>query len=187
MGDWKHGVITKVEVLFPQATLATLEVYDLLGIKVATLTREKFETGYTRGRVGCTRICQRCVSLSPAGRRFCGDEEPVAATLSHQLEANMKQRNPFAVFILPFVTFGIYGIVWYVQTKDEMNAHGAAIPTAWLLVVPFANLYWWWKYAKGVEAVTKGSHGAFGNFLLRLFLGSIGMAITQSAFNKVAR
>lgn len=98
----------------------------------------------------------------------------------------MKKRNAFAVFILPFVTFGIYAIVWHVSTKEEMNAKGAQIPTAWLLIIPFVNLYWSWIYAKGVEKVTNGASGAMGNFLLRLFLGPIGMAITQSAFNKVA-
>lgn len=98
----------------------------------------------------------------------------------------MKKRNAFAVFILPFVTFGIYGIVWYVSTKEEMNTKGAQIPTAWLLIIPFVNLYWLWVYAKGVEKVTNGASSALSNFLLRLFLGPIGMAITQSAFNKVA-
>jgi hypothetical protein len=98
----------------------------------------------------------------------------------------MKKRNVFAVFILPFVTFGIYAIVWYVSTKEEMNAKGAQIPTAWLLIIPFVNLYWLWVYAKGVEKVTNGACGAMSNFLLRLFLGPIGMAITQNAFNKVA-
>jgi hypothetical protein len=97
----------------------------------------------------------------------------------------MNKRSPLAVFFLPIITFGIYGLVWYVQTKEEMNRKGAQIPTAWLLIIPFANLYWLWVYAKGVEKVTNGASGALGNFLLRLFLGPIGMAITQSAFNNV--
>jgi hypothetical protein len=63
----------------------------------------------------------------------------------------MKNRNPFLVFLLPFLTCGIYPIVWYVSTKEEMNARGAAIPTAWLLIVPFVNVYWMWRYAAGVE------------------------------------
>lgn len=97
----------------------------------------------------------------------------------------MKQRNPLAVFFLPIITFGIYGIVWHVQTKDEMNARGAGIPTAWYLIIPFANIYWFWKYSVGVAKVTGGASSAAGNFFLRLLLGPIGMAITQSAFNKV--
>ncbi len=98
----------------------------------------------------------------------------------------MKKRNPIAVLFLPIITFGIYGLVWYVKTKTEMNTLGARIPTGWLLIIPFANIYWFWVYGTGVEKVTNGAHSTFGNFLLRLFLGPIGMAITQNQFNKVA-
>ena len=98
----------------------------------------------------------------------------------------MTKRNSFLVFLLPFLTCGIYPIFWYVSTKEEMNRQGAAIPTAWLLIVPLANIYWLWCYAKGVEKVTAGSTTAIADFILRFFLGPIGMAITQSAFNKVA-
>jgi len=98
----------------------------------------------------------------------------------------MKRRNPLAVLFLPFITFGIYGIVWLVKTKDEMNSLGAQIPTAWLLIVPFANLYWLWVYGTGVALVTKGAFSALGSFLLKVFLGSIGYAILQNEFNKIA-
>ncbi len=53
----------------------------------------------------------------------------------------MKNRSPIAVFLLPMFTFGIYGLVWLVKTKNEMNSLGAKIPTAWLLIIPFVNLY----------------------------------------------
>lgn len=98
----------------------------------------------------------------------------------------MKHRNLFAVFILPFVTFGIYGLVWQVKTKNEMNNLGATIPTAWLLVVPFVNLYWAWKYSEGVAHVTQEKMSAPTAFLLQLLLGLIGILVIQSEFNKVA-
>lgn len=41
----------------------------------------------------------------------------------------MKSRNPLSVLFLPLVTIGIYSIVWYVKTKNEMNIRGANIPT----------------------------------------------------------
>ena len=97
----------------------------------------------------------------------------------------MKKRSPIAVLFLPFITFGIYGLVWYVKTKNEMNRLGANIPTAWLLIIPLANVYWFWVYGTGVAIVTKGAHSALGSFLLRLFLGPIGCAITQNEFNNV--
>lgn len=98
----------------------------------------------------------------------------------------MKKRNLFAVFILPFVTFGVYGLVWLVKTKDEMNRQGANIPTAWLLIVPFANFYWSYKYAEGVERVTGAKMSTIVAFLLEIFLGVIGNVILQSEFNKLA-
>ena len=96
----------------------------------------------------------------------------------------MKQRSPIAVFLLPFVTFGIYSLVWQVKTKNEMNQQGAQIPTAWLLVVPFVGYYWLWKYSEGVEKVTDGTLSGVLAFVLQALLGSIGQAIIQNEFNK---
>lgn len=97
----------------------------------------------------------------------------------------MKQRNPFAVFALPIVTFGIYGIVWAVKTKREMVEKGAEIPTSWLIAVPFVSIYWYYKHSQGVEHVTGGKQSAAMAFVLQFLLGSIGMAIIQSEFNKL--
>lgn len=98
----------------------------------------------------------------------------------------MSQRNPITIVLLPIVTLGIYYLVWYVTTKDEMNAKGANIPTAWLLVVPIANYFWIWEFSKGVELATNKGMGAGTAFVLLLFLGTIGGAIVQSNLNKVA-
>lgn len=98
----------------------------------------------------------------------------------------MNKRSPVAVFFLSLVTCGIYGIVWYVQTKDEMNARGADIPTAWWLIIPILNIIWLVKWAGGVEKVTNRGMSTGVAFLLVFFLGAIGMAIIQSKFNEVA-
>jgi len=98
----------------------------------------------------------------------------------------MQHRNPFLVFFLPLITFGIYGLVWYVRTKSEMNAKGAKIPTAWLLIIPIANIYWLYKYSEGVEAVTNKDMSTAVAFILIFLLGMIGMAIVQSKFNSVS-
>lgn len=97
----------------------------------------------------------------------------------------MKQRSPVAVILLPFVTFGIYSLVWQVKTKNEMNQLGTEIPTVWLAVIPFVGLYWAWKYSEGVEKVTNGSTSAVLAFVLQFLLGSIGQGIIQNEFNKV--
>jgi len=99
----------------------------------------------------------------------------------------MKKRSVSGVVVLSIFTLGIYAIYWMVATKGEMNSQGADIPTAWLIIVPIANIWWTWKYAEGVDHVTSSTMSAGVVFLLLWLLGLIGMAIVQSAFNKVAR
>jgi len=98
----------------------------------------------------------------------------------------MKQRSPIAVFLLPFITFGIYSLVWLVKTKGEMNSKGAEIPTAWLIIVPLVNFWWLWKYSEGVEKVTSSKMSGAIAFILLLFLSMIGQAIIQDSFNKIS-
>ncbi|MFO8010507.1 MAG: DUF4234 domain-containing protein [Dehalococcoidia bacterium] len=90
------------------------------------------------------------------------------------------------VFFLSLITLGIYGLVWYVKTKNEMNTRGAQIPTAWLLIIPVVNWFWAWKFSEGVEVVTSKQMSAVIAFFLLLFLGAIGMAIIQDKFNNVS-
>ncbi|MGB2983061.1 MAG: DUF4234 domain-containing protein [Candidatus Bipolaricaulia bacterium] len=96
----------------------------------------------------------------------------------------MTRRSPAAVFLLPFVTFGIYSLYWLVRTKTEMNSAGAQIPSAILIIIPIANWYWLWKFCVGVEHVTNRGMSAPAAFLLQFFLGIIGEAIIQSELNK---
>lgn len=95
----------------------------------------------------------------------------------------MKHRSPASPLLLPFITFGIYSLVWYVKTKNEMNRAGAKIPTAWLLIVPIGNIVWIWKYAVGVEEFTNKGMGRHAAFWLLFLLGFIGAAIVQNSFN----
>ncbi|MDO8578886.1 MAG: DUF4234 domain-containing protein [Dehalococcoidales bacterium] len=98
----------------------------------------------------------------------------------------MKHRDPIMVIILTIITLGIYGIAWCVMTKNEMNAKGAHIPTAWLIIIPIVSIYWMWKLSEGVELVTNKEMSAAVAFLLVFFLGVIGAAIVQDKLNKVA-
>ncbi len=98
----------------------------------------------------------------------------------------MQKRSPIAVFLLPFVTFGIYSWYWAVKTKGEMNKLGEDIPTAWIWLIPFVGGVWWmWKYSEGVEHVTKEKITGIIAFLVLFLLGNIGQAIVQDSFNKV--
>lgn len=95
----------------------------------------------------------------------------------------MKKRNPFAVFIFGFITFGVYSLYWTVVTKGEMNERGANIPTAFLLIVPFVNIWWLWKWSEGVELVTNKKMSNVIAFLVEILLGPIGDAVVQDSFN----
>ena len=97
----------------------------------------------------------------------------------------MTQRSPAVVFILGCITFGIYPLIWLINTKEEMNAQGAEIPTGWFLIIPILNLLWLWKWSQGVEKVTRQGTGAAIAFLMIWFAGPIGMAVVQSSFNKL--
>ena len=96
----------------------------------------------------------------------------------------MNKRSVVAVVLLTIFTLGIYSLVWFVKTKGEMVKHGADIPTAWLLIVPVANIYWQWKWSGGVEHVTRGKASQAVAFLLVFLLGIIGIAIIQSWLNR---
>lgn len=96
----------------------------------------------------------------------------------------MNKRSVAAVILLSIITLGIYCIVWFVKTKDEMVRQGADIPTAWLMIVPIASIWWMWKWSGGVEHVTRGKQSQAIAFILVFVLGLIGMAIVQVALNK---
>ena len=96
----------------------------------------------------------------------------------------MTKRSVVAVIVLSVITFGIYGIYWFVTTKNEMVYRGASIPTSWLVIIPILNIYWMWKWSEGVDHVTQGKLSAAVTFLLVFLLGVIGVAIVQASFNK---
>jgi uncharacterized membrane protein YsdA (DUF1294 family) len=100
----------------------------------------------------------------------------------------MTKRDPIVVFLLSFVTFGIYAWYWLVKTKGELNAANKdepRIPTAWIWLIPFVGVIWWiWKYSEGVDKKTKGKCSQVIAFVLLFLLSVIGIAIIQDFFNK---
>jgi len=100
----------------------------------------------------------------------------------------MIKRSIPAMIVLTIITFGLYHLYWMVATKEDMRREGADIPTAWLIIIPFANLYWMWKWGEGVEHVTRGKMSAPVAFVLLWLPWSgigvlIGPAIVQATFN----
>ena len=101
-------------------------------------------------------------------------------------DIKIKKRNPAFVIIFSIITFGLYAIYWTVKTKNEINRLGANIPTAWLLIIPIVNLYFWYKYADGFSTYVKKDNNGILWFLLYLFLSPVAMIIFQIELNKLA-
>ena len=97
----------------------------------------------------------------------------------------MQHRDPIMLILLSIITFGLYSLIWLVTTKNQMNAKGTQIPTAWLLIIPLVNIWWYWKFCEGVEIVTNRGMETTIAFLLIYLLGPIGEAIIQNELNKV--
>ena len=98
----------------------------------------------------------------------------------------VKKRNVVLVYLWTFLTFGIYRLYWIVQTKKEMNEQGAQIPTAWLIIIPIANIYWIYKYSEAFAMTIKKDNNTILWFLLFLFVGIIMPALVQTELNKLA-
>jgi hypothetical protein len=94
-----------------------------------------------------------------------------------------KKRNIILVYLFIFITLGIYQIYWLVKTKGELNELGAEIPTAWLVIIPFVNIYWLYKYAVGFAKVNGDDHALIW-FIVFLFLNIAMPAIVQIELNK---
>ena len=99
----------------------------------------------------------------------------------------MRNRSVIGVILFPFITLGIYYLYWFVSTKNELNEKGAEIPTAWLLIIPFVNIYWIWKYYEGAEKVTNSKVNGVLMFVINLLVtGIISNAICQDAYNNLS-
>ena len=98
----------------------------------------------------------------------------------------VKHRSIFLVYLFSFITYGIYSLYWVVSTKNEINNLGAKIPTAWLLIIPIANLYWIYKYCEGFAENVKRDNNTVLWFVLYLLVSIVMPAIVQSELNKLA-
>lgn len=117
-----------------------------------------------------------------------------------------KIRNPLAPALLPIVTLGIYGIVWYYKVNKEMAELGKARNTeelgtnpvtslmavlfGWILLfIPtFISFYKTWDRKTKAEQLTgqDGMEAGLG-FLLTLLLSPVGYYIFQRDLNNVVQ
>lgn len=118
-------------------------------------------------------------------------------------ESRAKIRNPLAPALLPFVTFGVYALVWYYRVNKELAEMGRARNTdelgtnpmtslmavmfGWIIIVPpFISYYNTWKRANKAEQLTgrDGMEAGLG-LILTIFLAPVAHYILQRDLNGV--
>ena len=80
----------------------------------------------------------------------------------------MQYRDPINVAFLTVITFGIYGLRWLAETRNEFNEtlNSKVIPTLWWFLVPFGAYWWVWHYSEAAEKATEGKIKRNDTFLL---------------------
>ena len=109
-----------------------------------------------------------------------------------------KTRNPWGVFLLSFVSLGIYGLYWYWKINDEARRYDSRIdvsPTVallalvfgWIIIVPpFVSIYRTGaRIAQAQESAqaTERANGWIG--LILAMVGSFQLPYYQTQMNKV--
>jgi len=102
----------------------------------------------------------------------------------------VKNRNPIFVVVLSVVTFFLYGLYWFYQTRNEVNEviGGRTSALLWTigLFIPFVNLYVLWKYCEDLVAATKSSQSAVVYFILWVVFFPAAQYLMQQDLNKIA-
>jgi hypothetical protein len=95
------------------------------------------------------------------------------------------KRNPGLALLWSLITLGIYYVIWLASTRGELVARGAKVPTTWLIIIPFVNLYYLWKYSAGSQQVTGQNVNAILLFILLVLISPVGVLYAQAQYNKV--
>ena len=98
-----------------------------------------------------------------------------------------EKRDPIKVIIFTLITFGIYGLYWYIKTSEALKEQGKDIPHWILLFIPIANLFWVYKFYTAVEEVTNKEFNAILWLAISLLTGIgayVAIFIIQDKLNK---
>ena len=116
-----------------------------------------------------------------------------------------KIRNPLAPALLPFVTFGIYSLVWYYRINKEMAELGKAtgrteelgdspgtslmaVLIGWIILVPpFISVYHTFQRQQALRGMTTpGDDGVEAGLglILQIFIAPVAHYMLQSSLNK---
>ena len=116
-----------------------------------------------------------------------------------------KIRNPLAPALLPFVTFGIYYLVWYYKVNKEMAELGKAtgrteelgespmtslmaVMFGWIILVPpFISVYNTFKRQQALRNMTTpGDNGVEAGLglVIAIFIAPVAYYMLQDSLNK---
>ena len=65
----------------------------------------------------------------------------------------IQQRNLLTMAFLLLITLGFYFFYWLYKTKEEINDLGGTIPTLWFVIIPFINIYFFYRYAQDFHKI----------------------------------
>lgn len=119
-------------------------------------------------------------------------------------QAIAKVRNPLAPALLPFITFGIYALVWYYKINKEMAELGRARNTdelgdspgtsllavtlgALILVPAFISIYHTCQRVEKAQQMAGRPEPTSAGllFVLCIFIGPVAYYMMQDGLNKV--
>jgi len=82
----------------------------------------------------------------------------------------MENRSIGKFILLSLITLGIYLIFWHFWVTKELRNAGQDVPTAWLQFIPFANLYFLFKFYQASENVTNRKVHAVLYFVIAILI-----------------
>lgn len=99
----------------------------------------------------------------------------------------IKRRSMGWQVVLVIITLGLYAIYWFYVTSKEMieyrKLEGSAGVWTVLALIPFVQLYAYWKQGGAVEALTEGKYNQLLVFLAWVVFTPVGWFITQTELN----
>jgi len=88
------------------------------------------------------------------------------------------------VLLLSIITIFIYLLYWAVTRKRFLNKKGADIPTAWLIIIPIVNWYFYYRLCRGWARVCRQDSSAkWLAFALWLLIPFVAAAFMQDEIN----
>lgn len=164
-------------------------------------------------------FCTKCGAEVSEGSKFCtscgnqiSSQQPIAGTPQTVRSPEtgigraVKQKNLFLCFFFTIITFGIYGVYWFIRMAGDIaKLRGQGSPNGfvdWFLGFPTIGLWWFvsfYRYGafmdeiyinRGKGRIGGGAFGAYGVFCVWAFamtLGLVPMLSIQSHLNELAR